>query len=60
MCVRLGPAQSIARAATDDGGVSMSFQRDSINRESPRVVLSVEVHRPPLTVQAKPKKTCER
>ena len=57
MCVRLGPAQSIARAATDDGGVSMSFQRDSMNRESHRVVLSVEVHLPPL---AKPKKTCER
>lgn len=42
MHVRLGPAQSVT--VIDDGGVSMYFQRDSLNRASNRVVLSVEVH----------------
>lgn len=41
MHVRLGPVQCLA--PIDDGGLSMSFQRDSLNRESHRVILSVEV-----------------
>jgi len=41
--VRLGPAQSVT--AIDDGGVSMSFQRDFLSdKASTRVVLSLEVH----------------
>ena len=42
MHVRLGPAQSIT--AIDDGGVSMSFQRELLDKASTRVVLSLEVH----------------
>jgi hypothetical protein len=57
MRVRLGPAQSIT--AIDDGGVSMSFRRESSDKASTRVVLSLEVHDhsvPDLQLQAKRKK----
>ena len=57
MRVRLGPAQSIT--ARDDGGVSMSFQRDLLDGASTHVVLSQEVHNhsdPDLQFQAKRKK----
>jgi hypothetical protein len=41
MEIRLGKVQVIK--AIDDGGFSMSFQRDRSNQRSQRVVLSIEV-----------------